>query len=1093
MSVLVGQVNFTSRIDGRNMPKDAEKIGRSAGASAADGFDESWTKGLDDTYTKAGQDALKRWRKNGKSDGTVYGEEINKAMKTFLAKARTDVANLRMRPGFMDEFGKKFEDAGLAARAMQNNLIELNRQGVITGQVFEAGKKQVNGWALAQRDAAIEANRTSDAVKVLKNSLAIDLAEAQHKAAIEAERFQASLYPASGTLRGMVDPLKKVNVELERNEIAFRRSAAATDHQNHSWKELPHNARQVILITAAIAAGAESIAVLGSAAGAGILALGAGIGTVIAGVGAGVAVFSVLAKEVNELPPALRSTAAQFKQLGRDFTVTRDVMASAAIKQMPATFARLSDSVKALNPSFAKLGSSVGEVFDAFSKGTAQGSAGFAELRKFINNAAKDFKPLADAAGVWGTSLLRGVNKANPMFVQLIGYIDKLGSRFDRFTKSDDFNRWIVTSMQTFTELGKLLDATGRLLNDLVTPESVARTQAFLQNLTEFMPSLTSILQVAGELDIFGLIAQALNDMGRALMPLMGPLDRLAGSLNAALGTAIQGVAVALEAVAFAAAPVASLLADIVGAIPPEVITAAAIAVTGLAVAVAGLKAASKVTGALGNIGGSADILAGKASKLGGILKGALTKAGVIGLVIGGISAAGDAFFELKRHFSGVEDVAFKAVKGNESFSKSIEAIGDRVQLSGGKLNNSWDLILKGITGRSEEAQREIQKFNPGASFAGLNIDIQKFGSALDELDPKLEALAKIDPSGATQKFTAWMNEIGASREEVGAILERMPKFQQQLKDSAAAAGVMADKQDLVTLAMSGSVTSASNMSDALKILRSNGKLAGAQVDDLSNKILGFGKANLDTRAAARDFEASILTLTESIKENGRTLDIHTAAGRANEAAVDGIAASTLKWAEDTKKQTGSQEAANKVLESGRKVLLDKLVAFGLAGDEAQAYVDKLGLIPVVANTKVGLLGVKQTEKALDNLTRDRRISVQLQLKGPSRVVVDGKLVNVGMMASGGTVNGARHAIIGEAGPEAVVPLRRPLSQVDPSVRWLSAIAQGKSAPKMAAGGVAGGGNTVTFAPGSIVVQGATDPRRTALEVANEVADRIGS
>lgn len=45
--------------------------------------------------------------------------------------------------------------------------------------------------------------------------------------------------------------------------------------------------------------------------------------------------------------------------------------------------------------------------------------------------------------------------------------------------------------------------------------------------------------------------------------------------------------------------------------------------------------------------------------------------------------------------------------------------------------------------------------------------------------------------------------------------------------------------------------------------------------------------------------------------------------------------------------------------------------------------------------------------------------------------------------AIGGIFNGAQTRIIGEAGPEAVVPLDRPLSAVDPSVRWLSAIAQG--------------------------------------------------
>jgi hypothetical protein len=53
--------------------------------------------------------------------------------------------------------------------------------------------------------------------------------------------------------------------------------------------------------------------------------------------------------------------------------------------------------------------------------------------------------------------------------------------------------------------------------------------------------------------------------------------------------------------------------------------------------------------------------------------------------------------------------------------------------------------------------------------------------------------------------------------------------------------------------------------------------------------------------------------------------------------------------------------------------------------------------------------------------------------------------------ASGSIVNGAQMVGVGEAGPEAIVPLYRPLSQVDPSVRALSAFAQGLSPASPAA------------------------------------------
>lgn len=100
--------------------------------------------------------------------------------------------------------------------------------------------------------------------------------------------------------------------------------------------------------------------------------------------------------------------------------------------------------------------------------------------------------------------------------------------------------------------------------------------------------------------------------------------------------------------------------------------------------------------------------------------------------------------------------------------------------------------------------------------------------------------------------------------------------------------------------------------------------------------------------------------------------------------------------------------------------------------------------------------------------------SVASSIKMPS-------LPGVPWFASGGVISGARVVGVGEAGPEAIVPLNRPLASVDPSVRWLSAVAQG-----MAPSG--GGGGGISIAPGAIqVVTPYSDP---AL-VANQVLDDI--
>lgn len=86
--------------------------------------------------------------------------------------------------------------------------------------------------------------------------------------------------------------------------------------------------------------------------------------------------------------------------------------------------------------------------------------------------------------------------------------------------------------------------------------------------------------------------------------------------------------------------------------------------------------------------------------------------------------------------------------------------------------------------------------------------------------------------------------------------------------------------------------------------------------------------------------------------------------------------------------------------------------------------------------------------------------------------------------ATGGLFNGPQHRLIGEAGPEAVVPLNRPLALVDPAVRELSAIAQGKATP--AANGTVAGGRSLSIAALTVVT-----PTKDPKAVAHEVVDRL--
>lgn len=125
-----------------------------------------------------------------------------------------------------------------------------------------------------------------------------------------------------------------------------------------------------------------------------------------------------------------------------------------------------------------------------------------------------------------------------------------------------------------------------------------------------------------------------------------------------------------------------------------------------------------------------------------------------------------------------------------------------------------------------------------------------------------------------------------------------------------------------------------------------------------------------------------------------------------------------------------------------------------------------------VSAARSALSGIKSQ---LDSIT-SKSVTVTVN----TRRVGDGPAT-----ASGGIFNYAQNRLIGEAGPEAVVPLARNLSLVDPSVRWLSALAQGKVEAPSATGG---GASRTISADGWTIVSPSADPEAVAAEVINRLA-----
>jgi hypothetical protein len=596
------------------------------------------------------------------------------------------------------------------------------------------------------------------------------------------------------------------------------------------------------------------------------------------------------------------------------------------------------------------------------------------------------------------------------------------------------------------------------------------------------------LLDILGRADIFGLAAQGLADIGAALEPLAEPTAELAEALSGALSVGIESVAKQLAGIATVTAPVVEGLAAIVDAIPPDWIAQATVGFVGLAGAVKALQLTSAVTG-LAGFAGAAGSAADASKRLAGFTKDLAGKAVGIGAVAAAAAVGVAALFEWTDSLKKLDENARRAAAGSGTLSDAMDQVfkdaGGFTAATGG----FFDSFTRSTVDATEALEQlvRVQAKGEFARWAGdlaaVDRESAKLAEGLNNID---EAISGLPLEDATSQFARYAKSVGATDEQILAMLDEMPLLKARLEDVSAANGQVASDSDLVAAAMGGATEAAYGNSTALDAVTVSAESSAEQIKALSDTIREFQDKNLTARDSAREYEAAIDDLTESVKENGTELRISEEAGRLNEAALDALAQATKDLAADTLLQTGNQADANQKIREGRDELIRQLGQFGITGQAAEDYANKLGLIPQNIVTKV----------ALDSAAAQAGIDrfVQTNNGRTIRIFVDGSFDTgsgtIRGYASGGTLYGPQTILAGEAGPEAIVPLNRPLDQVDESVRWLSAIAQGKTA--MASGGTVGSGRQVTVASGAIVVEDRSgDSRRTGNEVLTRLIERI--
>ena len=244
----------------------------------------------------------------------------------------------------------------------------------------------------------------------------------------------------------------------------------------------------------------------------------------------------------------------------------------------------------------------------------------------------------------------------------------------------------------------------------------------------------------------------------------------------------------------------------------------------------------------------------------------------------------------------------------------------------------------------------------------------------VQELDRAMSALYT---SGNAQAVAQVLEESGVAFED---LIEHLPTLKTELTATATAMGLQADTATLAKIATgelvpvvdeaTGSVTGYNvAQKDAEGATDDSTDAVQAQIDalqDLEDRLQETANLLLGMRGSQRDFEAAIDDAAKAVEENGKTLDITTEKGRANEAALDGIADATFRWI-DSMPDSATAEELDGILSRGRDAFLEQAEAVDMSRDKAEKLADQLGLLPQFVETEVKL-EKEQAEEDLKHL-----------------------------------------------------------------------------------------------------------------------------
>lgn len=416
-------------------------------------------------------------------------------------------------------------------------------------------------------------------------------------------------------------------------------------------------------------------------------------------------------------------------------------------------------------------------------------------------------------------------------------------------------------------------------------------------------------------------------DYARQQGPLLAETLKNVATAAVHLLTAASGVGVGVLQLANAAA-------TLVASLPPGFITVlmqTALAIRAVKLAGSGIQllaggfstVAASITTMRTAAAGATGRVAGMRSALGSLSTGAKLNVAAVGI---GLVAV--AMVNLSKIGKQAPPDVDKLTTSLGNLALTGKNSGESARLFGKNLDGLYSSIrnITDPTTTDKVQQGLVKIFSLGMADSTPHSEAEGKIKAIDQ------ALSDLVRGGKTQEAAAGLKYYADAYAKGGHNVDdfkgKLDKYKSALADAKF-------EQDLAFQSMGLFGTQAQKTQAALDEQKRS-------ADGLRQAIVALNDAHRSAYDAETKFEAAVDAATKSIKDNGRTLDVHTEKGRANRDALSALGAATDAAAAASRESTGSWQGAIRIYAEGEKKLVATAMAAGLTRKAAKQLADQL-------------------------------------------------------------------------------------------------------------------------------------------------------